>query len=225
MIELIPVAGIGEVHPNDDLAALIASSPTELMDRDVVVITQKVVSKAESRFAPEEEKAAHVDAESVRILRRTPDGMVISQTRHGFVCANAGIDVSNVPGDNLVLLPIDPDASARRIRSRLQNHPGVDVAVIISDTFGRAWRIGQTDVAIGVAGIDPFIDHAGQPDTQGRPMTATKICVADELASAAELVMGKTKEVCAVVVRGAEVIWDRGAASDIVRRPDGDMFR
>jgi coenzyme F420-0:L-glutamate ligase/coenzyme F420-1:gamma-L-glutamate ligase len=225
VIELIPLTGIGEVTAGDDLAALIAGGTPEPLDKDIIVLTQKVVSKAEGRFAPQADKDAQVEAESARILRRSPGGMVISETHHGFVCANAGVDISNVPGDDLVLLPVDPDASARRIRSRLQNLLGVDVAIVISDTFGRAWRIGQVDVAIGVAGISPFVDHVGRPDTNGRTMTATKICVADELASAAELVMGKTKEICAVIVRGADVAWERGAATEIVRSPGEDLFR
>lgn len=151
--------------------------------------------------------------------------MVIAETRHGFVCANAGIDASNVADGLIVLLPLDPDASARRIRARVSHLAGVDVGVVISDTFGRAWRVGQTDVAIGVAGFHPFVDYRGTRDANGRELTATQICVADELAGAAELVMGKAKRVCAAIVRGAEVTWARASAHDIVRSPDQDMFR
>ena len=147
------------------------------------------------------------------------------ETHHGFVCANAGIDVSNVEGDRITLLPIDPDASARRIRSRIKHLCDRDVGVVISDTFGRAWRLGQTDVAIGVAGIEPFLDYRGTTDVQGRELTATRIAVADELAGAAELVMGKVDRVCAAIVRGARVNFGRGTASEIVRPVSEDLFR
>jgi coenzyme F420-0:L-glutamate ligase/coenzyme F420-1:gamma-L-glutamate ligase len=190
----------------------------------VLVVTQKVVSKSEGRLAPVAEKEEVVRAETKRILRRAGT-MLISETRHGFVCANAGVDESNVGEGTIVLLPLDPDASARRIRSKIKHLVGVDVAVIVSDTFGRAWRVGQTDVAIGVAGMDPFIDYRGSRDTQGRELQATQICAADELAGAAELVMGKAEGICAAIVRGARVTPARGAATDIVREPAKDMFR
>jgi coenzyme F420-0:L-glutamate ligase/coenzyme F420-1:gamma-L-glutamate ligase len=151
--------------------------------------------------------------------------MVIAETNHGLVCANAGVDASNVEGDNVVVLPRDPDASARRLRSRLLRLTGADVAVIVSDTFGRAWRLGQTNVAIGVAGMDPFVDHRGSTDTQGRVLDATRICVADEIAGAAEMVMGKADGICAAIVRGARIDRGRGAATDIVRPPSEDLFR
>jgi coenzyme F420-0:L-glutamate ligase/coenzyme F420-1:gamma-L-glutamate ligase len=151
--------------------------------------------------------------------------MVIAETRHGLVCANAGVDASNVEGGMICLLPVDPDASARRLRSRVGHLCGADVAVIISDTFGRAWRLGQTDVAIGVAGIEPFVDYRGETDRAGRPLTATRIAIADELAGAAEMVMGKTTGICAAIVRGAPVRWGRGAAAEIVRSPGDDLFR
>jgi coenzyme F420-0:L-glutamate ligase/coenzyme F420-1:gamma-L-glutamate ligase len=222
-LRVVPVPGLPEIRPGDDLAALIAGA-ARLEDGDVLVVTQKVVSKAEGRIVPAERRAEATAAEAKRILRRS-GGMVIAETAHGFVCANAGIDASNVPGDDLVLLPADPDASARRIRSRLAATAGVDVAVIVSDTFGRAWRLGQTDVAIGVAGIDPFVDYRGTVDMQGREMSATRICVADEIAGAAEIVMGKSEGVCAAIVRGARVVRARGAATQIVRPPSQDMFR
>lgn len=226
MIEIIPIRGVPEIVAGDDLGRMLAErDDVAYRDGDVVVVTQKVVSKAEGRFAPLDAKETVVADESVRTLRRTAGGMVISETRHGFVCANAGVDASNVPGDNLVLLPIDPDASARRIRSRFKHLLDVDVVVIVSDTFGRAWRVGQTDVAIGVAGISPFTDHTGKQDTDGREMTATKICIADELAGAAELVMGKTDDICAALVRGMDLPRARGAATDIVRPPKDDLFR
>ena len=151
--------------------------------------------------------------------------MVIAETRHGFVCANAGVDASNVEGDNIVLLPRDPDLSARRLRARLEHITDARLAVIVSDTFGRAWRLGQTNVAIGVAGMEPFVDHRGGEDAQGRTLSATLICVADELAGAAEIVMGKADRVCAARVRGARFSPGRGAATDIVRAPQDDLFR
>lgn len=227
MISIIPLTGIGEVRPGDDLGELLAQAATgdsALVDRDVVVVTQKVVSKAEGRLVPAADKDRAVADESARILRRV-GGMVISETRHGFVCANAGVDNSNIPDDQIALLPLDPDLSARRLRSRLKHLTGRDVGMVISDTFGRAWRLGQTDVAIGVAGFQPFLDFIGQPDTEGRIMSATRICVADELAAAAELAMGKVDGTCAAIVRGAQVAWGRGAATEIVRPHKGDLFR
>jgi coenzyme F420-0:L-glutamate ligase/coenzyme F420-1:gamma-L-glutamate ligase len=225
-IRVLPVEGVPEVRAGDDLAGLLiaATAAVPLEDGDVLVVTQKVVSKAEGRLVPEDERAAALAVEAKRVLRRAGT-MVVAETLHGFVCANAGIDASNVPGDDVVLLPLDPDASARRIRSRIAASGGPDVAVIVSDTFGRAWRLGQTDVAIGVAGIDPFVDYRGTTDAQGRELSATRICVADELAGAAEMVMGKSEGICAAVVRGAPVVRARGAAAQIVRPPSEDLFR
>jgi coenzyme F420-0:L-glutamate ligase/coenzyme F420-1:gamma-L-glutamate ligase len=224
VIQIIPVTGIGEVKPGDDLAALLASAATDLQDDDVLVVTQKVVSKAEGRLASSTDKDATVRTESKRIVRRSGT-MVIAETHHGFVCANAGVDESNVDEGVIALLPVDPDLSARRIRSKLGHLRGVDVAVVISDTFGRAWRLGQTDVAIGVAGMDAFTDYMGTRDTAGRIMTATRICTADEIAGAAEMVMAKATGVCAAIVRGAPVTRGRGSASQIVRAPEDDLFR
>jgi coenzyme F420-0:L-glutamate ligase/coenzyme F420-1:gamma-L-glutamate ligase len=226
-IRIIPITGVGEVITGDDLALLIATGAGDgaFQDGDVIVVTQKVVSKAEGRIVPATDKDSAIASESTEILRRTPGGMVISVTRHGFVCANAGVDSSNIDGEHIALLPVDPDASARRLRSRIKHLTGVDVAIVISDTFGRAWRLGQTDVAIGVAGIEPFVDYRGEFDAQGREMTATRIAVADELAGAAELVMGKVDKVCAAIVRGARVRYGRGAATELVRPPGEDLFR
>ena len=225
-ISITPLRGIPEVRPGDDLGALIADAAGHegLEEGDVLVVAHKVVSKAEGRLLPGSDRRVAALAESVRVLRRQKE-MVISETRHGFVCANAGVDASNVEDDNVVLLPLDPDLSARRLRARLENLLGVEVAVIVSDTFGRAWRIGQTNVAIGVAGLEPFIDYRGTTDTQGRDLSATRICVADELAGAAEMVMGKTTGNCAAIVRGAPVILGRGAATEIARPPHEDLFR
>ena len=226
-IRIIPVTGVGQVVEADDLALLLidAFGADNLHDGDVMVVTQKVVSKAEGRLVPETTRADALKAESVRILRRTAGGMTIAETRHGFVCANAGIDSSNVRSGQIALLPIDPDASARRLRSRIEHLTGRRMGIVISDTFGRAWRLGQTDIAIGVAGIDPFVDHRGVYDAQGRELTATRIAVADELAGAAEMVMGKVDDICAAVIRGAPVTWGRGAATELVRSPGEDLFR
>ena len=225
-IRIAPLEGIGEVRPGDDLGVLIADAagPDTIVDEDVLVVAQKVVSKAEGRLVPGTDRRAAALSESVRVLRRQKE-MVISETRHGFVCANAGVDASNVEGDNVVLLPLDPDLSARRLRARLGNLLGIGIAVIVSDTFGRAWRVGQTNVAIGVAGLEPFVDYRGTTDAQGRDLSATRICLADELAGAAEMVMGKTTGNCVAVVRGAPVLFGRGAATEIVRPPHEDLFR
>ena len=163
--------------------------------------------------------------ETKRIVRMD-HGVIICETRHGFVCANAGVDASNVPGnETLVLLPVDPDASARRIRDGIRALSGADVAVIISDTFGRPWRTGYTEVAIGVAGMLPIIDYVGRVDAQGRELKATWICVADELASAAELVTGKVNQVPATLIRGYTVPRGEGSALEMVRQAERDMFR
>ena len=211
----------------DDVAELLVAAlgSRDLENGDVVVVTQKVVSKAEGRVVALANKQQAIIDESRRVLRRTSGGMVISETHHGFVCANAGVDESNVEEGHLVLLPVDPDASARRIRARLKHLCEVDVAVIVSDTFGRAWRNGQTDVAIGVAGIAPFLDYRGTRDTQGRELRATRIAVADEIAGAAELVMGKARGVCAAIVRGVDAERGRGSSAELVRAPNEDLFR
>jgi coenzyme F420-0:L-glutamate ligase len=230
VIELLPVRGIPEVRPGDELAALIAAA-VELRVGDVVVVTQKVVSKAEGRLVavdPDDPLAhkALVEEESVRVLRRRGD-LVISETRHGFVCANAGVDRSNLDPGVAALLPRDADRSARRIRDRLRSDPGVDVGVVISDTFGRPWRRGLVDVAIGCAGVAAVVDLRGTPDAQGRELAVTEVAVADELAAAAELVMGKADGIPVAVVRGVDPAWLREASvrAEIVRDPAEDLFR
>jgi coenzyme F420-0:L-glutamate ligase/coenzyme F420-1:gamma-L-glutamate ligase len=228
-VEILPLGGIPEIREGDDLAAHIGDAVERtggLRDGDVIVVAQKAVSKAEGRVArvPAER---HVDAilrEAARIRRRRGD-LVIAETRHGFVCASAGIDRSNTPGDDLVvLLPLDPDASARRLRDALGRRLGVAPAVIVTDSFGRAWRQGTTDVAIGVAGMTPLLDLRGQPDARGRELQTTLICVADELAGAAELVMGKARQVPAALIRGYAVPPGEGTARDLVMAPDRDLF-
>jgi coenzyme F420-0:L-glutamate ligase/coenzyme F420-1:gamma-L-glutamate ligase len=192
-IQLIPVAGLPNVAPGDDLAALI-SGHAPLEAGDVVVVTQKVVSKAEGRLVqvdPDDPLShkVHVEAEAVRVLRRRGD-LIMTETRHGFVCANSGVDLSNVEEGWAALLPVDPDRSARRIRDGLRARAGVELGVVVSDTFGRTWRRGVTDVAIGTAGVAAVVDLRGTADALGRELAVTEVCVADELAAAAELVMG-----------------------------------
>jgi coenzyme F420-0:L-glutamate ligase/coenzyme F420-1:gamma-L-glutamate ligase len=231
VLEILPVEGIGEVRPGDDLARLLSEAADDLRAGDVVVVTQKVVSKAEAQLVPidpndPDSKARIVGGESVRVLRRRGE-LVISETRHGFVCANAGVDLSNVEDGWAALLPEDPDRSARRLRDGLRGRLGADVAVIISDTFGRTWRRGLTDVAIGCAGIRAVIDLRGTTDARGRELQVTEVCVVDELAAAAELVMGKVAGICAAVVRGVDPSWlGRGdVRAEVVRPPTEDLFR
>jgi coenzyme F420-0:L-glutamate ligase/coenzyme F420-1:gamma-L-glutamate ligase len=234
-LRIFGIEGIGEIRPRDDLAGIIATAAAEhhggLADGDVVVVTQKVVSKAEGMLEeidatdPRAHKAI-VERESVRILRRRGD-LIISETKHGFVCANAGVDLSNVDEGWAALLPDDSDRSARRLRDGLKAHLSVDVAVIISDTVGRPWRRGLTDVAIGCAGIQAVVDLRGTEDSKGRILQVTEVCVVDELASAAELVMGKATGVAAAVVRGVDPQWlGRGEVhAEVVRPPAEDLFR
>lgn len=233
-LTILPLTGIPEVREGDDLGELIAraawTAGTPLQDGDCLVVTQKVVSKAEGRIVPLDHddaaaKRALVEAESVRILRRRGD-LVISETAHGFVCANAGIDLSNVEDGTAALLPVDADRSARRIRDALRGVEHVDVGVIVSDTFGRAWRHGLTDVAIGVAGIAAVLDLRGTADAGGRELQVTEVAVADEIAGAAELVMGKSTGIAVAIVRGLDPAWFREAAvRELVRRPQDDLFR
>jgi coenzyme F420-0:L-glutamate ligase/coenzyme F420-1:gamma-L-glutamate ligase len=221
---------LGEITSGTDLAALIAGQTT-LIEGDVVVVTQKIVSKAEGRTvrivsSDPDAKRALAESEAVRVLRRRGD-LVVTETRHGFVCANSGVDLSNVADGWAVLLPEDPDRSARRLRDGLRARTGLEVAVIISDTFGRAWRRGVTDVAIGCAGIRAVVDLRGTTDALGRELVATEICVVDEIASAADLVMGKARGVPVAVVRGVDVAYlGQGAVTEEVVRPYGeDLFR
>jgi coenzyme F420-0:L-glutamate ligase / coenzyme F420-1:gamma-L-glutamate ligase len=240
-LRVIPLVGIPEVEEGDDLAGLIAGV-AELADDDVVVIAQKIVSKAEGRvvrlddiepssraheLAAEEEDPRRLEVilrESKRIVRERPP-LVIAETRHGFVCASAGVDASNAPvADVVVLLPEDPDASAARIRDRLRELTGRTVGVIVSDSFGRPWRQGTTDVAIGAAGIEVLLDLRGRRDRVGYELHATQIAVADEIAAAAELVMGKTDGVPGAIVRGLSLRGE-GNARELVMPPERDLFR
>lgn len=237
-ITVFPVGGIGEVRPGDDLPALLADAlgtdragVRGLVDGDVLVVTQKIVSKAEGRIVAIDTddpgaKTRLVESEAVRVLRRRGD-LLITETAHGFVCANAGVDLSNVTAGTAALLPRDPDHSAARIRAELRRRLGVDVGVVVSDTFGRAWRTGVVDVAIGCAGIAPIVDLRGTTDATGRELVATEICVVDELAAAAELVMGKDAGIPAAIVRGVPAAWLRNGSvrGEVVRPAADDLFR
>lgn len=244
-IHILPVEGIPEIRPGDELDALLVESiGDEVVSGDVLVVTHKVVSKSEGRlvdlrtvepsplakkFAIEHGKDPRqievVLRESRRIVRMDR-GIIISETHHGFVCANAGVDASNVPGEETVcLLPLDPDDSAARLRSSIVERTGEEIAVIISDSFGRPWRHGITDVAVGVAGMNPLADYRGRQDSHGYPLEASVLAVADELAAAAELVMGKTAAVPAAMIRNYAYEAASGTAKDLLMEPERDLFR
>jgi coenzyme F420-0:L-glutamate ligase/coenzyme F420-1:gamma-L-glutamate ligase len=228
------VTGVGEIVAGDDLATVLLTalerSGSELRDGDVLTVTSKVVSKAEGRVVAiddgEEAKAALIEAEAVRVIRRRGP-LRITETRHGFICANAGIDLSNTASGTAVLLPVDPDRSARRLRGDLRRRAGVEVGVIITDTFGRAWRNGVSDVAIGCAGVRAVLDLRGTPDATGRILEATEVAVADEIASAANLVLAKAASTPFAIVRGldASFFGEGSVGDDLVRRADQDLFR
>ncbi len=247
-LELIALDGIGEVQRGDDLASLIAeaanASDVTLADDDVLVVTQKIVSKAEGRlvelssvepsdfasdwarrWGKDPRQVELVLRESASIVRMGPGGLIISRTRHGLVCANAGVDISNVGGGDVAsLLPIDPDASAQRLRDGLRERSGAAPAIVISDSFGRPWRNGIVNVAIGSAGIEAVRDMRGEPDAAGRVMQATVIAVADELASAADLAGGKVEGRPVVVVRGYPWRPSDAGAAGLVMEVDRDLF-
>ena len=229
-IELIPLEGLPEIEPGDDLAALLEPSlaANAARDGDVVAITQKVVSKAEGRIVPAEERAAWIERESVGVVARRAD-LVITRTRHGFVCANAGIDASNVREGFLTLLPEDPDASAERMQKELLARLGLArIGVVITDTFGRPWREGLVDVAIGCAGLPALWDLRGTADDRGRALETTVVAFADAVAAASGLVMTKTARVPAALVRGLDgSVGDTppGPARALVRRREDDLFR
>jgi len=243
-VRVFGLPGIPEVEPGDDLAALLAEAAERvegLEDGDVVVVAQKVVSKAAGRIVRLDDVVAtrqavelagdrdprHVQVildESARVVRSRPP-LVIAETPHGFVCASAGVDASNAKGeDTLILLPLDPDASASALREGLRERTGRDVGVIVSDSFGRAWRQGTTEVALGVAGVTALLDLNGRRDAAGYELRATQIARADELAGAAELVMGKLERVPAAVIRGVDAAGE-GSGRDLVMPPERDLFR
>ena len=242
-LELLGVEGLPEVLPGDDLGELISSR--SILERgDVVVVAQKIVSKSEGRLVDLQtvtagEEAVRIAArlisdpdprmvqvvldESIRVLRS--DRVLITETRHGYVCANGGVDHSNVPGsDMLSLLPVDPDASAARLRARLRELTGLEVGVIVADTFGRPWRLGIVNVALGVAGLPATIDLRGSLDDGGKPLHATVLAIADEIAGAAGIVMGKTGRTPVVVARGVTAEGS-GSGRDLIRPANEDLFR
>jgi coenzyme F420-0:L-glutamate ligase / coenzyme F420-1:gamma-L-glutamate ligase len=247
VLEIFPVPGLGEIEPGTDLAAAILqaldAAARALQDGDIIVITQKIVSKAEgclveldsiepsalaTQWAEQWDKDARVVELVLRQSRRIVRmhrGVIISETQHGFVCANAGVDLSNVGGDRATLLPPDPDASAARVRASLEAAAGVRLGVVISDTFGRAWREGQTNVAVGVAGVEALRHFEGQLDPTGYELRVTMLATADELASAAELVMGKVDRVPVAIIRGLDRALGEGSAAELIRPAGNDLFR
>jgi coenzyme F420-0:L-glutamate ligase/coenzyme F420-1:gamma-L-glutamate ligase len=223
---VLPVEGIPEIRPGDDLGAIVAAAipASELRPGDVVAVTQKVVSKAEGRLVRSRDRADWVMRETRRVVAQRDD-VVISETAHGFVCANAGVDASNVAEGWLSLLPEDPDRSAEELRKRLSVDAGTDVAVVVTDTFGRAWRRGVVDVAIGAAGLPALLDLRGTSDHTGRTLEATVVALADQVAAAAGLVMGKADRAPVAVVRGVDAAGEAIPAREIVRPPEEDLFR
>lgn len=247
-LNLIGLTGIPEIQAGDDLATLIVERASRrdltLQPNDILVVTQKIVSKAEGRVVPLSDVvpspaasawAAYFDKDprlvelilrEARRIVRMDRGLILAETRHGFICANAGVDRSNLPGEQSAsLLPLDPDGSANAIRDRIRTLCGVDVAILISDTFGRPWREGLTNVAIGVSGLIPLRDYREATDDFGRNLKATRIAIADELAAAAELIMGKTERIPVVLIRGYQCVRGEGRASMLLRPPEQDLFR
>ena len=229
-LRVFGVEGIGEVAPGDDLAdmiiAAIDAQGERIVDSDIVVITHKVVSKQEGRVVEildEDAYRALVLDEASAIVRRRGD-LVIAKTRHGFICANAAVDRSNVATGFAILLPLDPDRSAHRLRTLIERATGTSVGVIITDTFGRPWRRGLVDVAIGISGLPSVVDLRGTTDTFGNVLNVTEVAVVDEVAAAADLVMGKATAIPVAILRGLD-LEGSGRATDLVRPPDEDLFR
>lgn len=230
-LEIHPLVGIGAVHAGDDVASVLlpAIEAVGAQSGDLLVVTHKIVSKAEGAVreivGDEEEFKRNLVEEISRSIVRRRGNLIIAETKHGFVCANAGVDRSNAVPGTMILLPDDPDRSAHRIRAKLAQSTGIDFPVIISDTFGRPWRRGLTDIAIGISGLVPVLDLVGTKDWSGRDLDVTEIAVADELAAAADLVMGKASGIPAALVRGYEGPLGDGRASELVRPVDEDLFR
>ena len=246
-VQIFPLPGLPEIEPGDDLARLIAGAVRaqdfRIAPGDIFVIAQKIVSKAEGRIvhlnsiAPSERAAKWAkewgkDARAVELVLREAKrivrmerGIIVAETRHGFVCANAGVDLSNAGEGTAILLPVDPDASARTLQTQLSDAFGAKIGVIVSDTFGRAWREGLVNVALGVAGLAPLIDYRGQKDANGKLLQATVVAVADELASAAELVMGKADRVPIAILRGVTTKTAAGSGRELIRPAEKDLFR
>ena len=246
-VQIFPLPGLPEVKPGDDLARLIVAAARaqdfRVAKEDVFVVAQKIVSKSEGRIVrldsiiPSEPALAwaktwNKDARVIELVLREGKrivrmerGVIIAETQHGFVCANAGVDVSNADDGTAILLPESPDASARTLQAQLSAAFGVHVGIIVSDTFGRAWREGLVNVALGVAGLAPLIDYRGQTDASGKLLQATIIAIADEIASAAELVMGKADRIPVAVVRGTRIKTRSGRGADLIRPAEEDLFR
>ena len=229
-LEILPIEGLPQIKPGDDLIAMLGECD-QIQSSDILVVTQKIISKAENQLIDIDpnDPLSHkplVEKESVRILRRRGD-LIISETKHGFVCANAGIDLSNVERGQAALLPEDSDRSALRLKDGLKGRYNLDVAIIISDTFGRPWRRGLTDVAIGSAGISPILDLRGEQDALGREMQVTEVALVDELASAAELVMGKSSGIPVAIIRGGDSEWfgSGNVRESLLRDPKYFLFR
>ena len=229
-IEIWPVEGLPEIRDGDDLAAMLAEPLRALgvRDLDVVAITQKIVSKAEGRVVPDEGegRSVWVERETRRVVARRGE-LIIAETHHGFVCANAGVDASNVEPGFVSLLPLDPDASSEAIRASLADRLGLSrLGVVMTDTFGRPWRNGLVNVAIGCAGLPALVDLRGEADHHGRELEVTVVALADEVAAASGLVMGKSSRVPVALVRGVDIdATTPGRAADLVRTPDEDLFR
>jgi coenzyme F420-0:L-glutamate ligase/coenzyme F420-1:gamma-L-glutamate ligase len=232
-LSIHPVPGLPEIRPGDDLAALLADALAAAglgpEPGDILVVTHKAVSKAEGaivRLEGDEEAAYRrlAQEQAVEILRRRGD-LIIARTRHGFICANAGVDRSNADPGTAVLLPADPDRSAHGLRMALLHRTGVDVPVVITDTFGRAWRKGLVDVAIGVSGLEAILDLRGTKDAHGRELKVTEVAVIDEIAAAADLALGKAAGLPAALIRGLTVPRGEGRATDLIRPAGEDMFR
>lgn len=246
-IQVIGVPGMPEVVEGVDVAALIVEAVRKaelnIVERDILVVAQKIVSKAEGRIvrlqtvepssrAKEWAAAYDKDARVVEVVLRESRrivrmdrGVLISETEHGFICANAGVDTSNVAEGTVTLLPKDPDASARKVRASLEQTFGAELAVIVSDTFGRPWREGLVNVALGVSGIAPLIDYRGEKDSHGRPMKVTVMAIADELASTAELVMKKSAGIPVAIVRGFDYQQSEASGRELIRAAELDLFR
>jgi len=230
-LEVMPLLGVGAIAEGDDIAKVLTPALNDIgpAPGDVLVVTHKIVSKAEGatrRIVGDEEefKRELVEEMAASIVRRR-GSLIIAETRHGFICANAGVDRSNAEEGTMILLPDDPDRSAHRIRLRVLQTTGIDLPVIITDTFGRPWRAGLTDVAIGISGLIPILDLRGTTDWSGRELDVTEVAVADELAAAADLVMGKAAGIPAALVRGYTGPRGDGRGADLVRPVDEDLFR
>ena len=233
-LRVIPIKGVGDIGEGDDLVDLLLAATDAqgltLQDQDLVIVTSKVVSKSEGRVVAfdgsEEHKVAIVEGQARRVLRRRGP-LRITETHHGFVNANAGVDLSNTAEGTAVLLPKDPDRSARKMRSEIKRRRGVDVAVVITDTFGRVWRNGVTDVALGSAGIRPILDLRGTTDANGRPLEATGVAIVDEIAGAANLVLGKAMGTPFALLRGLDPSYfgEGSISGNVIRSANDDLFR